>query len=172
MTSSSIPIHFDPRQLAHQPLQELHNGGWTAFAEKSSRADIILAELGEAQAVGDYGLDPILHVHHPDYVEFLRTAHADWRAAGREGDAIGYAWPVVRRRPLALQRIDARLGALQLRRRDPDRRGDLGGGLLDRPDRAYRTGRDHRPASRDRLRAVPAARPSFGPRLSAAAIAT
>ena len=32
-------------------------------------------------------------------------------ARGRAGDASGYAWPVVRRRPLALDRIDARLGA-------------------------------------------------------------
>ena len=45
------------------------------------------------------------------YLAFLRSAHEDWRAAGREGDASGYAWPVVRRRPLALDRIDARLGA-------------------------------------------------------------
>ncbi len=107
---STIPIYFDPRQLAHQPLQELHNGGWAAYAEKSSRAEMILAELGEPRAVDDHGLEPILHVHDPAYVEFLRTAHGEWRAAGREGDAIGYTWPVVRRREVTLQRIDARLG--------------------------------------------------------------
>ena len=110
MNSSPIPLYFDPRQLSHQPLQELHNGGWAAYAEKSSRAEIILSQLGEPRAVGDFGLEPILHVHDPNYVEFLRTAHADWRAAGRDGDAIGYTWPVVRRRDLPLQRIDARLG--------------------------------------------------------------
>ncbi len=44
------------------------------------------------------------------YLDFLRAAHDDWRAAGRPGDAGAYAWPVVRRRPLDLQRIDARLG--------------------------------------------------------------
>jgi acetoin utilization deacetylase AcuC-like enzyme len=110
MSPSPIPFYFDPRQLAHQPLQELHNGGWAAYAEKGSRAEIILSELGEPRAVSDFGLEPILHVHDRGYVEFLRTAHADWRAAGREGDAIGYTWPVVRRRELALQRIDAALG--------------------------------------------------------------
>lgn len=110
MNPPPIPIYFDPRQLAHQPLQEMHNGSWTPYAEKSSRAEMILAELGEHRAVNDFGLEPILRVHDRDYVEFLRTGHAEWRAAGRDGDAIGYTWPVVRRRELALQRIDAKLG--------------------------------------------------------------
>ena len=88
MNSSRIPLYFDPRQLSHQPLQELHNGGWTAYAEKSSRAEIILSQLGEPRAVNDYGLEPILHVHDPDYVEFLRTAHSEWRAAGRDAMAM------------------------------------------------------------------------------------
>ncbi|HZG45334.1 MAG TPA: histone deacetylase family protein, partial [Allosphingosinicella sp.] len=43
-------------------------------------------------------------------LEFLRGAHAAWEAAGRSGDAAGYTWPVVRRRPLNLIRIDALLG--------------------------------------------------------------
>ena len=110
MSPSPIPVYFDPRQLAHQPLQELHNGGWAAYAEKSSRAEYILSQLGEPRTVRDFGLEPILRVHDPAYVEFLRAAHAEWRAAGREGDAIGYTWPVVRRRELALARIDAKLG--------------------------------------------------------------
>jgi acetoin utilization deacetylase AcuC-like enzyme len=43
-------------------------------------------------------------------VEFLKTAHRDWQAASRPGDAFPYAFPVVRRRALKLERIDARLG--------------------------------------------------------------
>jgi acetoin utilization deacetylase AcuC-like enzyme len=110
MKSSSIPVYFDPRQLAHQPLQELHNGGWAAYAEKSSRAETVLSELCDPRAVVDFGLEPILHAHDASYVEFLRTAYDEWRAAGREGDAIGYTWPVVRRREIPLQRVDAKLG--------------------------------------------------------------
>jgi len=49
-------------------------------------------------------------VHPKPYLEFLKSAFADWRSAGRPGDAAGYVWPVVGRRPLALVRIDARLG--------------------------------------------------------------
>ena len=107
---SSIPVFFDDRQLAHEPLQELHNGGWTPYAEKASRARTIAAQFANLNPARDFGLDPLLGVHDEAYVEFLRSAYSEWRAAGRDGDAIGYAWPVVRRRQLKLDRIDARLG--------------------------------------------------------------
>jgi len=107
-----VPIrgYFDRRQLAHEPLQELHNGGWAVYAEKSARAEIIAASLGELNPARDFGLEPLLAVHDRGYVEFLRSAHAEWRESGRDGDAIGYTWPVVRRRALKLDRIDAKLG--------------------------------------------------------------
>lgn len=104
-------VFHDPRQAAHAPLRELHNGDWVPFAEVPARLDAIVAACGPGEPAFDHGLDPILAVHDPDYVAFLRSAHADWLAAGREGDAIGYAFPVVRRRPLPLDRIDARIGA-------------------------------------------------------------
>jgi acetoin utilization deacetylase AcuC-like enzyme len=53
---------------------------------------------------------PLLRVHPQPYLDFLKTAHADWQAAGRPGDAFPYAFPVVQRRDLRLDRIDARLG--------------------------------------------------------------
>jgi acetoin utilization deacetylase AcuC-like enzyme len=102
---------WDARQLAHAPAIELHNGGFVPFAETPARAEAVLAAIGHAEAAADHGEAPLRAVHSTDYLAFLRAAHQDWRAAGREGDASGYAWPVVRRRPLALQRIDARLGA-------------------------------------------------------------
>ena len=40
---------------------------------------------------------PLRAVHADAYLAFLRAAHKDWRARGRDGDASGYAWPVVRR---------------------------------------------------------------------------
>ena len=101
---------FDPRQLAHAPALELHNGSFVPFAESPARSETILAALGEAGPAIDHGEAPLRAVHSDAYLAFLWSAHNDWRAAGREGDASGYAWPVVRRRPLALERIDARLG--------------------------------------------------------------
>ena len=102
---------WDARQLAHAPALELHNGGFVPFAEAPARAASILAALGPAETATDHGEAPLRAVHSDGYLAFLRAAHADWRAAGRKGDANAYAWPVVRRRPLALDRIDARLGA-------------------------------------------------------------
>lgn len=103
-------IVFDPRQDRHAPLVELHNGGWTPHAETAERAAAILAALGPSSPPVDRGMGPILAVHDEDYVAFLKSAFADWQAAGREGEAIGYCWPVVARRAVALDRIDARLG--------------------------------------------------------------
>jgi acetoin utilization deacetylase AcuC-like enzyme len=101
---------FSDRQTHHAPLRELNNGEWVAYAECPERVASMLDALGPAEPPQDFGLDPILKVHDADYVAFLRTAHSDWRAAGREGDAIGYAFPAVRRRRLALDRIDGKLG--------------------------------------------------------------
>ena len=107
---NAIPVYFDARQLAHCPALELHNGSWAEYAEKASRAEVILQQFEQHRPARDHGIAPILRVHSPDYVEFLRTAYDAWLAAGRSGDAIGYVWPVVWRRDLDLERIDARLG--------------------------------------------------------------
>ena len=101
---------FDARQRHHAPAVELHNGAFVPFAESPKRADAILAALGGAEPAVDHGESPLRAVHSEDYLAFLWAAHKDWRSAGRAGDAIGYAWPVVRRRPLTLDRIDARFG--------------------------------------------------------------
>ena len=101
---------FDPRQLLHAPARELHNGGFTDYAETPARAEAILAAIGGAEAPEDRGEEPILAIHDGAYIAFLKTAAARWAEAGRPGDATGYVWPVVGRRPLRLDRIDALLG--------------------------------------------------------------
>lgn len=101
---------FDPRQLGHAPASELHNGGFTAYAECPARAETIRAALPGLIAPADHGEAPIAAVHAADYLDFLKTAPAAWAAEGRPGDVIGYVWPVVRRRPLNLRRIDALVG--------------------------------------------------------------
>lgn len=103
--------YFDQRQLLHAPTRELHNGEWVSYAENVGRPQSIVDALPGWNPILDRGLEPILTVHDAEYVAFLETAHADWLKAGRSGDAIGYTFPVVGRRKLALDRIDARLGA-------------------------------------------------------------
>lgn len=99
-----------PAQMGHAPLLELVNGAAEDHAETPARLANMLAMAGTVEAPGDHGLAPILAVHDHDYVAFLKDAHAAWLAAGRTGDAIGYAFPVRARRPLALDRIDGKLG--------------------------------------------------------------
>jgi len=99
-----------PAQKAHAPLRELVNGRAEDHAETPARLDNMLAQMGEVRAPANYGLAAIHAVHDPAYVTFLQGAHAAWLAAGREGDAIGYAFPVRGRRPLSLERIDGKLG--------------------------------------------------------------
>ena len=107
---------FDARQRDHAPALELHNGAFVPFAESPARADAILAALGGAEPAVDHGEAPLRAVHSEDYLAFLWSAHKDWRSAGREGDAIGYAWPVVRRRPLGARPDRRPLRPVQLRR--------------------------------------------------------
>jgi acetoin utilization deacetylase AcuC-like enzyme len=103
-------VFFDDRQRLHAPALELHNGAFVPYAEHPGRIDATLAAVRPTEAPTDHGEAPLLRVHSRPYLDFLRSAFAGWRAAGRPGDASGYAWPVVGRRPLDLDRIDARLG--------------------------------------------------------------
>jgi acetoin utilization deacetylase AcuC-like enzyme len=103
-------MFFDPRQLAHAPLQEMHNGAFVPYAETPARAHALCSGVQATQAPTDHGEGPILKVHDAGYIEYLKTAHQRWTAAGRPGDVMGYVWPIVRRRALNLTRIDALAG--------------------------------------------------------------
>ena len=103
-------LFFDSRQLAHAPVQELHNGAFVPSAEHKGRVESVLAAIGATEPVYDHGEGPLRAVHSEDYLAFLWSAYQDWKSEGRPGDAGGYVWPVVGRRPLKLDRIDARLG--------------------------------------------------------------
>jgi acetoin utilization deacetylase AcuC-like enzyme len=101
---------WDERQRGHRPTAEFFNGALHPAAEHSGRVEASLGAIGPTENAVDQGMAPLLRVHDADYLDFLRTAHGDWLAAGREGDAFPYTFPVVGRRPLPLDRIDARLG--------------------------------------------------------------
>lgn len=104
-----MKAYFDPRQLAHAPAFELHNGGFTAYAEVPARAEAIRAVLSCETPV-DRGEAPIRAIHDAEYLAFLKDAPRLWSEAGRPGDPIPYVFPVIGRRPLHLDRIDALMG--------------------------------------------------------------
>ena len=101
---------FSDHQTSHAPRLELQNGEMVPHAESQERVDAIKSAFPRLHASTDHGLDPILAVHDPNYIEFLKRAHRDWVAAGRPGDAFPYVFPIRGRRPLQLDRIDAELG--------------------------------------------------------------
>src|SRR4029078_5873919 len=101
---------WDERQRAHAPAAEFFNGKLHPAAEHQGRVDAILAAIGPTEEAKDSGVEPLLLVHSPNYLDLLRDAHRDWVAAGREGDAFPYTFPIVGRRAPDLSRIDARLG--------------------------------------------------------------
>lgn len=103
-------VFHDARQRLHDPAEELHNGGFTAYAETPARVDAMIAAIGPTEQPPDAGVEPIRAVHDAGYLDFLQAAPALWREAGRPGDAIPYAFPVVGRRALDLKRIDALMG--------------------------------------------------------------
>lgn len=92
---------WDERQRLHAPEFEFFNGALQPGAEHPGRVDAIRAAIGPTEPPRDHRLAPILAVHDAGYGELLRTAHAEWLACGRSGDALPYAFPV--------QRLDARL---------------------------------------------------------------
>ena len=91
---------WDERQRAHAPAGEFFNGAVHPAAEHPGRVDAILDAIGSTEVPDDYGTEPLRRVHSASYLDFLRTAHDQWRAAGREGDAFPYTFPVVGRRQL------------------------------------------------------------------------
>ena len=101
---------WDERQRLHTPVAEFFNGSLHPAAEHSGRVGAILSGIGPAEQPRDYGMEPLLRVHSADYLQFLRSAHGEWRAAGREGDAFPYTFPIVHRRLRHFDRIDAKLG--------------------------------------------------------------
>jgi acetoin utilization deacetylase AcuC-like enzyme len=101
---------WDDRERAHSPAGEFFNGAMYPPAEHGGRVDAILEAIGATQTPPDRGREPLLRAHSEDYLAFLESAHHEWRAAGRDGDAFPYTFPLVRRRPRPFDRIDGKLG--------------------------------------------------------------
>lgn len=108
-------IHTEKHRLRNSKT-EMHGGLLVAPFECAARVDYITAELrkrGQNDIVEpqDFGLDPILRLHDPAYIEFLQTCWAQWQAEGFEGEAIATTWPS-RAMPLSRppRNIDGKIG--------------------------------------------------------------
>ncbi|GAA4032243.1 histone deacetylase family protein [Sphingomonas rosea] len=105
---------WDERQRAHDPAHEFFNGALHPAADVPGRIDSILAALPPTEAPDRRSAEELRAAmrlaHDGEYLDLLACAHDEWLAEGRTGDVLPYAFPV-QRRPLDLQRIDARVGA-------------------------------------------------------------
>ena len=92
---------FSTDHLLRNPRTELYGGELIRPHESPERAESVLQRvkeqgLGEIIAPERFGPAPLLRVHDPEYVEFLRHAWRDWVAAGNRGEAIPDCWPARR----------------------------------------------------------------------------
>ncbi|NVO58465.1 histone deacetylase family protein [Rhodobacteraceae bacterium B1Z28] len=98
---------------------ELYGGQLVYPHERPSRAEYVLnrvkdSELGAVTSPEDFGMDPILAVHQPDFVSFLQTVWDEWKAAGMKGEAIPTTWPARRMVQKCPNFIDGKLGYYSL----------------------------------------------------------
>lgn len=90
---------YSDQHYRHQPRYELLGGKLVELADIPSRIEWIKeaclkTQLGPLTPAHDLGLKPLLRVHAPHYIEFLRTAWSAMAAADLDETTFGSAWPV------------------------------------------------------------------------------
>ncbi|MEZ5841682.1 MAG: histone deacetylase family protein [Hyphomicrobiales bacterium] len=105
---------YSPGHFGHEPRFELSDGKFVPAVEIPARAEIVLkavaeARLGEIVAPGPADRTVLARVHDPDYLDFLEGFWAEWKAKGRDWDALPLAWAVPGLRRVKPRDIDGRL---------------------------------------------------------------
>ena len=89
-TGLALPVVWDERHRAHDVGGGIWLGVELASDETPARGDHLRDAMAAAgatvHAATDHGDAPVLAVHTPEYLAFLRRAHADWLAAGHHLD--------------------------------------------------------------------------------------
>ncbi len=85
-----MQVFYSELHRQHDPPFEVIDGGQRApYLENPGRVDSILTALrgtpwAELREPSEFGLDPILAVHSPEYIEFLASGWQQWLAASLE----------------------------------------------------------------------------------------
>jgi acetoin utilization deacetylase AcuC-like enzyme len=98
---------FSTEHVRRNARTELHGGELVRPHECPERVEFVLerirsVRLGDVVPPASFGPGPLLRIHDEQFLDFLRTAWADWTAAGNRGEAIPDCWPARRmtqRRP-------------------------------------------------------------------------
>jgi acetoin utilization deacetylase AcuC-like enzyme len=106
---------FSTDHLLRSPRTELYGGELVRPHESPERAQIVLERiqterLGQVTAPTNFSAAPLLRVHDPEYIEFLKQAWNEWVAAGNRGEAIPDCWPARRMAQRRPNSITGKLG--------------------------------------------------------------
>ncbi|HYG66506.1 MAG TPA: histone deacetylase family protein, partial [Anaeromyxobacteraceae bacterium] len=106
-----MKIAFSPLHARHDGGKELFRGALVPCFESPARADLILDAVRRAglepAEPRPFPVDALLGVHDATFVEFLRTAHAEWRAAGKGAFMLPSGFPA---RGLRQDRVPTGIG--------------------------------------------------------------
>jgi acetoin utilization deacetylase AcuC-like enzyme len=111
-TSLAMPVVWDERHRRHDVGGGIWLGVELPSDETPARGDALREAVVAAGAMVhpavDHGDAPVLAVHTPEYLAFLRRAHDDWRAAGHHEDpgrpdVVPYFFDRRGRRPTAIR---------------------------------------------------------------------
>lgn len=111
-----MKIFYSDTHRLHHGAGELNDGVMQPAHEKPQRLDMILARLDTIGLTDRHAPDPLdrallERLHGPVYLDFLEGAHAAWRAAHGDTDALPLIWPVRDLRgDVVPQHIDGALG--------------------------------------------------------------
>ncbi len=106
---------FSPDHALRDPKTELSGGELVAPFECPARMDYVLEQIRRS-GLGDvippevFDLDPILKVHDPQYIEFLRNCWVEWQAKGNKGEAIPSILPTRSMQQRVPQNINGKIG--------------------------------------------------------------
>jgi acetoin utilization deacetylase AcuC-like enzyme len=94
---SPVKVVHSPLHARHDGGMELHRGELVPCFEMPVRVDYILKAVERAglQVIEPRAFphESLLRVHDAAFVEFLRTAHAEWRSLGKQGFMLPSGFP-------------------------------------------------------------------------------
>jgi acetoin utilization deacetylase AcuC-like enzyme len=101
MQEHPMKVFFSEDHRKHFPQAELNGGQFVTPFERPSRVEYVLARLKEQGfydiiAPGRPDMRAIHAMCTPDYLEFLETAYAQWKAGGYGGEVIAASFPARR----------------------------------------------------------------------------
>jgi acetoin utilization deacetylase AcuC-like enzyme len=106
---------YSEKHFLRNASTELYRGELVRPHECAERAEFVLDRV-QATGLGDivspeqFGLEPVLRVHDPQFVDFLGSAWKDWVATGNKGEAIPDCWPARRMVQRIPDSISGKLG--------------------------------------------------------------